>query len=43
MIALTMTRALLPGWKDYTELPRTWIGDLIAETTTPLAGARPNE
>src|SRR5207342_1647929 len=34
--ALTAARALLPGPRDYTDLPRTWKGDLIAGVTVGI-------
>ncbi|WP_253073985.1 SulP family inorganic anion transporter, partial [Arthrobacter sp. Bi26] len=36
MKALTAARALLPGPRDYTDLPRTWKGDLIAGVTVGI-------
>lgn len=36
MSALSTARALLPSWRDYSELPRSWKGDLVAGITVGI-------
>ncbi|XAS70055.1 SulP family inorganic anion transporter [Micrococcaceae bacterium Sec5.1] len=36
MTALRAARALLPSWRDYAELPRSWKGDLVAGLTVGI-------
>ena len=36
MTVLRMARALLPSWRDYAELPRSWKGDLVAGVTVGI-------